>query len=125
MIKIIFVSISTILFSTQVFARGYRGDSNDFINLIIGFIFVIGSLFFYIYSYLSWQERQQCSEKPTSKDGLLHWIFILIGYAIIAFFASIPITLIAKFLIQTDEKLTILTYTFFIMFSLLLFLRRT
>ncbi|WP_052127869.1 MULTISPECIES: putative four-helix membrane protein [Acinetobacter] len=125
MIKNLIITISLLLFSTNILARGYRGNSDTFTNLIFGVILAIGSLCFYFYSYVNWQERQKNNEQPSDKDGLSDWIFTVFGYAIIALFASFPVALILKPFIQVDGRFTILFYTFPIMFGLLYFLRRT
>jgi len=56
-------------------------------------------LLLFLFLFKLARKAKQYEQLP-NKDGLSDWIFTIFGYAIIALFASFPVTLILKSFMQ-------------------------
>ena len=59
----------------------------------------VPAAYFYLFdSYANWKNRRKNSEKPEPTDDATDWIFMLIGFAIVALFLCFPALLLTKWI---------------------------
>ncbi|OTG58631.1 hypothetical protein B9T36_09755 [Acinetobacter sp. ANC 4204] len=124
-ISLIIFFISFSVYADRYIEDGLRGSSGGFFDIIIGIVFAIGALIYFVDSFSKWKVRQAKDEKPEQIDGVAEWSFFLFAYAIISAFACIPVLLILKIIGGADFVREYWLWGFILFFSILTYLKRT
>lgn len=134
MLKTISALLVLLTLPNHVFAVTYYSGSsrfhgsvnpNDPLTTFFFFAVGVGALYFYWISIAAWIKRRKNREEPETWYGVGDWSLMLIAYATLSIFASMPIFEIlanigGKQLVKDTWYLV-----FFGFFGLILFLRKT